>query len=304
MAELESYNPAPAIVLDSFNNIGVNQGESKTVDFSAYATNGESVTLTAKSSNETDVSVSVEDKKLIIKAGKKSCNATITVTASAKGCEQVNKEFRVTVRDASAGGLYLEENGEVVINAVDVLLECAYSWTEVTAPNVWEATDDNLGIKVSPDVNKQWSNTNDLSEAPSINFKIKIASKGTYYLFTNMSNPNDNADSYHVLVDGTYRYTHNNGNMAGNKIWRSAGNGIELDAGEHTITIAAREDGLTINQLCLTTNKTKNLQDGVLEVPSAKESGTGTITKHQLLLSKSKDSSLTGFQTVSKRENL
>ncbi|MCI8306621.1 MAG: hypothetical protein HFH14_01100 [Lachnospiraceae bacterium] len=278
-AELESYNPAPAIVMDSFNNVGVNQGESKTVDFSVYATNGEDVAVTAKSSNETDVSVSVEGKKLIIKAGDKSCNATITVTAAAKGCEQVIKEFRVTVRDSSAGGLYLEESGEVVMNAADALLECAYSWTEVTAPNVWEATDDDLGVKVLPDVNKQWSNTNDLSEAPSISFKIKIATKGTYYLFTNMSNPNDNADSYHVLVDGTYRYTHNNGNMAGNMIWRSAGNGVELSVGEHTITIAAREDGLTINQLCLTTDKNKSMKDGVLEVPSAKESGTGTVTK-------------------------
>lgn len=274
--ELESYSPAPAIIMDNFINLGMNPGESKAVACSAYATNGERVTVTASSSNKDRIQVSVEENQLIIKSGSQAGSAVISVIATANGCTQVKKEFTITVRDISTGGLYAEKGGEVVINAADALLESAYSWTEVTAPNVWEMTSDKKGVKVSPDVNKTWTNTSDLSEAPKINFRIKISTKGTYYLFTNMSNPNNDADSYHVIVDGGYRYTHNDGDLSGTMLWRSAGKGVELSAGEHTITIAAREDGLVVNQLCLTTNKNKELTDGVLEVPSAQETGTGS----------------------------
>lgn len=274
--ELESYSPAPAIIMDNFINLGMNPGESKAAACSAYATNGERVTVTASSSNRDRIQVSVEENQLMIKSGSQAGSAVISVIATANGCTQVKKEFTVTVRDISTGGLYAEKGGEVVINAADALLQSAYSWTEVTAPNVWEMTSDKKGIKVSPDVNKTWTNTSDLSEAPKINFRIKISTKGTYYLFTNMSNPNNDADSYHVIVDGGYRYTHNDGDLSGTMLWRSAGKGVELSAGEHTITIAAREDGLVVNQFCLTTNKNKELTDGVLEVPSAQETGTGS----------------------------
>lgn len=85
-----------------------------------------------------------------------------------------------------------------------------------------------------------------------------------------MSNPNNNADSYHVLVDGVYKYTHNSGDMSGKMIWRSAGKGLALSAGEHTITIAAREDGLLINQILLSNDKEIAL-DGLQPVSERKK---------------------------------
>ncbi|MDE6635909.1 MAG: hypothetical protein K2K09_04810, partial [Lachnospiraceae bacterium] len=269
--KLETYNPETAIVMGSFNNIGMNQNESKSVDCMVYATNGSKVTVSATSDDEEMVTAEMKDNKLILTSKEKTGNVMVSVTASAEGCTQVKQQFRVNVRNASLGGFYIESKGEVVINAADAVLETPYSWTEVTEPGVWEITSDKNGVKLLPDINTQWNNTNDLSDAPSLNFRVKIASKGTYYLFANMSNPNDNADSYHVIVDGVYRYTHNNGNMSGEKIWRSAGKGVELTAGEHTITIAAREDGLVMNQILLTTNKDKSLKDGTLEPVSAQE---------------------------------
>lgn len=253
-AELSDYNPGDAVVMDSFNNISMNDKEVKTVNYSAYSTNGKDVSVTAKSSDENLVEVTVSAGNLTLTAKGKAGNAVITVTAKAENCADVVKTFRVTIRDSATGGLYLSENGKVVINASDVLLQNAYSWTEATLPDRWEMSDDSNGVKLTPDTGKIWQETN-LSDAPSLNFRIKLDKEGTYYLFTNMSCPNNNADSYHVIIDGVFRYTHNNGDMSGSKIWRSAGKGTALSKGEHTITIAAREDGLVINQIMLSNDK-------------------------------------------------
>ena len=250
--------------MDTISNVAMNENDVKTVNLPVYATNGKIVTVTAESSDEQCVSVLAVDGKITLTAKEKSGNAVITITATADGCTEVKKEFRVTVRDSSIGSLYIEEDGEVVINAADALLQCAYSWTEVSDSDVWTVSDDKKGIKHTPDTGRKWESDSNLDEAPSINYKVKISKAGTYYLFTNMSNPNNNADSYHVLVDGVYKYTHNDGDMSGAMIWRSAGKGVELSAGQHTITIAAREDGLVINQMCLTMTKDKTLKDGVL----------------------------------------
>lgn len=48
-----------------------------------------------------------------------------------------------------------------------------------------------------------------------------------------------------------------------------AGKTMNLTAGEHTITLSAREDGIVLNQLCLTTNNSKTFTDGKFEVASA-----------------------------------
>ena len=264
--ELGSYNPGAEIVMDNLRNMAMNENDVKTVNFSVYATNGKPVTVTAKSSNEQCVSVFVNDGKITLTAKEKSGNVSVIITAKAEGCDELKKEFRVTVRDSSIGSLYIEKDGEVVINAADALLQGGYSWTEVSEPDVWVASDDKNGIKHTPDTGRKWEADSNIDEAPSINFKVKISKAGTYYLFTNMSNPNNNADSYHVLVDGVYKYTHNSGDMSGKMIWRSAGKGLALSAGEHTITIAAREDGLVVNQMCLTMTKDKTLKDGILLV--------------------------------------
>lgn len=268
--ELKDYNPEQTIVMAEFDNVSININESKSIEFSVYSTNGNKVTVTAESSDTSMVTVDILENRITVSSKETAGNVVITVKAVSEGCQEIRREFRVNVRDASKGGLYIEEKGELVINAVDAVLETAYSWTETMPPCKWEQTSDKNGVALTPDVNSKWDNTNDLGNAPSINFKVKINTGGTYYLFINMSNPNDNADSYHVLVDGVYRYTHNSGDMSGNMIWKSNGKGVELNAGEHTITIAAREDGLVINQLCFTTDKNKTVKDGILEIPSSR----------------------------------
>jgi hypothetical protein len=95
---------------------------------------------------------------------------------------------------------------------------------------------------------------------PRLDFTVNIQTPGTYYLFANTSHPNADADSYHVFVDGDWRY--GSGKAApelGTEKWfgstNLAGSALELNAGEHTITIAAREAGIVLNQVALTTKK-------------------------------------------------
>ena len=121
--ELGSYNPGAEIVMDNLRNMAMNENDVKTVNFSVYATNGKPVTVTAKSSNEQCVSVFVNDGKITLTAKEKSGNVSVTITAKAEGCDELKKEFRVTVRDSSIGSLYIEKDGEVVINAA----ECAFT---------------------------------------------------------------------------------------------------------------------------------------------------------------------------------
>lgn len=274
--ELKEYKPANKIVIDDLSNLRMNCNESKTIDISAYATNGKEVTLAVKSGNESSTAARLEGTKLTIMTTDKAGTVVITVTASAPDCAKVEKSFHVTTRDPMVGGLYVEENGKVVINAADALKETNYSWTDAAAPFIWKKTSDQNGIQLTPDKGSVWTDTNNLGQTPSLSYKIKISTGGTYYLFSNMSNPNADADSYHVLVDGKYRYTHNDGIMTGSMIWKSAGKGVLLTAGEHTITVSAREDGLVINQLVLNTNKDETFTDGKFESPSRQEIASGT----------------------------
>lgn len=146
--------------------------------------------------------------------------------------------------------------GKVVIDTVNALDESEFSWTDTSGDDEWVLSSDGIGLSIQPDTQKRWENTaENLDGAPSLNYLVKINNPGTYYIFVNMSAPNDNADSYHIMVDGEYCYTHNDGDMSGKNLWKTASVGIELTAGEHTLTIVPREDGFVVNQIVLTENK-------------------------------------------------
>lgn len=136
----------------------------------------------------------------------------------------------------------------------------------------WQAAGN--GIQVTPDTGKNWTTgswdaLNGI--APVLKYKIKITNPGDYYVFVNMSNPNNAADSYFVALDGVYQYIGATGEQIKHETWYSEKKAVNLTEGEHELIIFAREDGLLINHI---------------------------------LLSSDRDISPVGFQTVSKRENL
>lgn len=264
--ELASYSPENEIVLSGLGNIRMSRGTEKTYELDVYATNGSEVKISAASDNPDVADVSIADGGYTVTASENTGSAALTFTFSAEGCDDLTYEISVRVSDPNQGTAYFEEGGEVVIDAANALDESQYSWTDTDGNYEWTLTSDRDGLSIQPDTGVKWENTSDnLSGAPSLNYMVEINNSGTYYLFVNMSAPNADADSYHVVVDGKYAYTHNSGDMSGEKVWKSASVGTELSAGEHTITIVPREDGFVINQIVLTANKNASFTDGVLE---------------------------------------
>lgn len=188
-------------------------------------------------------------------------------------------------------GAYLpNSDGKIVINAADALQNTKYASSQGASKDSynwsWEAKGN--GIQVIPesvqDNKGVWTDRNWealYGKAPMLQYKIKIETAGGYYLFANMSNPNNNADSYHVAIDGEYIYQASTGEKITDKMWDAEKHIINLTAGEHTITIFAREDGLLINQILLSANKDEALTTGNLfyeEALSKNEQFQGAYT--------------------------
>ena len=278
--ELASYSPENEIVLSGLGNIRMSSGTEKTYELDVYATNGSEVKISAASDNPDVADVSIADGGYTVTASENTGSAALTFTFSAEGCDDLTYEISVRVSDPNQGTAYFEEGGEVVIDAANALDESQYSWTDTDGNYEWTLTSDRDGLSIQPETGVKWENTSDnLSAAPSLNYMVEINNSGTYYLFVNMSAPNADADSYHVVVDGKYAYTHNSGDMSGEKVWKSASVGTELSAGEHTITIVPREDGFVINQIVLTTNKNANFSDGVLVNSDAQASQAQSLAR-------------------------
>ena len=163
----------------------------------------------------------------------------------------------------SSDGSSQADEARIEIDAADALDNSADAWTVTEGSDEWVSTDD--GVSIQPDTKRKWENTSEnLEGAPSLNYKIDVETEGAYYVYVNMSAPDADSDSYHVMVDGEYVYTHSVGDMSGDKVWKSAGKEIELSAGEHTITIVPREDGFVINKIVLTTDKNARFTDGTI----------------------------------------
>lgn len=197
---------------------------------------------------------------------------------------------RVTVGGAAGAsvGAYLERDGLVVFDAADALEKSA-SAKAVDSNNGthgWALARNGLQVVPPADAGAkaQWLATsaaqaealfeagptqkvNGSSAAgapPRLDFTVDIRTGGTYYLFVNTSSPNADADSYHVIVDGQWRYQSNkSGPETGFETWYGstgvAAAALALEPGEHTISLAPREAGLVLNQIALTTNDTPGL---------------------------------------------
>ena len=179
---------------------------------------------------------------------------TYAAVASANGSEVQTEPFAIV-------------DGKAIINAASALDNSSAAWMEngSDADSVWKLTTAGDGVSINPDTGRTWLNTGEnLEGAPTLNYKVSVSNAGTYYLFVNMSAPDQDSDSYHVKIDGEFLYTHAGDPMNGDKVWKSAGREISLTAGEHTITIVPREDGFVINRLVLTTDKDASFTDGKL----------------------------------------
>ena len=198
-----------------------------------------------------------------------------TVTAETDEGDPVSFTLQVNL-DPNETGAYQEENGKVIIDAYSALEESKDAFTSGQDGHEWVMTD--IGVQDTPDTGATWRDTSVQAlegKAPGLNYKVNIQNAGTYYLYVNTSNPNVNADSYHIAVDGQYQYV-NAANMDGKETWYSYGQAITLDAGEHTITLYAREDGYSLNQMLLSTKADEALS-GIQEASCREGESAETI---------------------------
>ncbi len=108
----------------------------------------------------------------------------------------------------------------------------------------------------------------------AISIPINIQQAGTYYLFGLVRGEDANSDSWHFEIDALPSGGQDSRwNISGNKTWgidwveqeepNNDPRPFELSAGEHTIYLANREDGASIDWLTVTTNP--NIDTGAFD---------------------------------------
>ncbi|WP_103962127.1 glycosyl hydrolase 115 family protein [Nonomuraea solani] len=238
----------------------------------------------AESDNETAASVEVKDGQVRV-TGHRAGKAELSITAGGDAWVAP-----VTVGRAAGAptGAYLERDGSVVFDAADALEKSTsanaigsnngtHDWAlarnglqavppaDASAKAQWPATTAAQAealFKAGP--TEKVNGGSAAGTPPRLDFTVDIRTGGTYYLFANTSNPNADADSYHVLVDGQWRYpSSKSGPETGFETWYGstsvAAAALALGPGEHTISLAPREAGLVLNQIVLTTDDTPGL---------------------------------------------
>lgn len=253
---------------------------------------GDAVTVT--SDNETAVSPGIDDGTATI-TGNRVGTAEITIT-TADGLAVLTAT--VARADGPRLGAYQEQDGLVVIDPSDALEQSEYASTVDSndGTHTWALVRNGLqAVPVADATAKANWLANNAAQAqallaagptdhvngsaaagspPRLAFTIDITTGGTYYLFVNSSNPNQDADSYHVAVDGQWRYHSSKGTSetAFETWYGSVSVGaakLNLAPGRHTISLWDREAGLAVNQLALTTNSTPGLAG--FQEPSRRE---------------------------------
>ena len=89
------------------------------------------------------------------------------------------------------------------------------------------------------------------SSAGQITYTFSLSESGTYALWARVITPNPNDDSYWVQMDGGSWMMWNDIGPHNSWSWTQA-NSYSLSAGNHTLTIAYREDGALLDKLYLT----------------------------------------------------
>lgn len=167
------------------------------------------------------------------------------------------------------GGAWKAAGGRVVIPAVAALENSVYaaasSYYKDGALYSWELTGGALwGVRLLPDNGKQWNTGTGYLNAPQLNFQFYIDTPGTYYLYCLTSHPDTGGNSYMACVDGGALIdcappSYEPGLWQSDKSWK-----FEIaEAGEHTLTICGREDGLVLNQIVLSMSADESFEKGV-----------------------------------------
>lgn len=210
---------------------------------------GQSNVSNATSSETRVAEVKVEEGKLMV-TPKQPGAASVEVTAT-EGGKEITFTITVTVipKSVEEENLIYKPNtdGNIVIDPHDIFAAKHPAASNTPGKTAYWGMN-GIGVQALPDSRATWEKDG-LADAPQMTFQIDAGNGGTFKLYVNTSNPDGASDSYHVLVDGEYKYANEKAGTTSQK-WVSGGD-IELTAGKHSITIVPREDGFCLNQIAL-----------------------------------------------------
>lgn len=176
------------------------------------------------------------------------------------------------------GARFLEQGGELVIEAEHYATKSSSTYTGYTQVHAWEFKTDVAGysgdgfMHVLPDERGEDavgpSSPRDNSGA-EMTYPIRISAAGTYYVWVRGYSMGGESNGVHLGVDGAIAGTGPGAsNMSGFRphlawVWESARKDgyaqpatLSLTAGDHTLHVWNRDDGFRIDKIYLTTSST------------------------------------------------
>jgi len=150
-------------------------------------------------------------------------------------------------------GAFVEQNGEVYINADAAAENSKYASVVGKSSHTWAVRKGKYGLamEVIPARGSHWTNTRVIRNfSPQMTFRIKFNTPGTYNVWLLVKANSSEKDSIHVGMDGIHRFTNEN-TLAKEFAWINVGRIANVSAGYHDLNFWAREDGIIIEQIYL-----------------------------------------------------
>lgn len=203
--------------------------------------------------------------------------------------KQPKEDDDIVIENFDEVAAYGERDGCIVINAADAIENKPYAYcnnTTLKSPKavqeefLWEITesyenDSNKmykGISLTPERDSQnpdtdewiWPSAEDVSDAPSLCYKVFAEEEGEYYFSFYSNSPSTDSDSFHVGVNGWYEFSttdvmsggSDNNHAAVGACWFYCDKQpVYLDKGVNTLNIWGKESGICLRQLMLSKEK-------------------------------------------------
>ncbi|MBQ8289096.1 MAG: hypothetical protein IJX76_10115 [Clostridia bacterium] len=197
------------------------------------------------------------------------------------GKKPVCRNYYENDETVRTNGAWQEKNGKVVIPAsaaAELSTYASYSTANQNASwakNTGGAFD---GIKQTNSTGSNWPNiTYAFFSAPQVHYTVHITKPGRYYLYLFTSYPDDAGNSVYASIDDGDLIECATADFGVGRWMKNESWYFDIgEAGDHTITIYAREDGVILNQIMLSQNKAEAVTNGKEQTVSTR----GTYETH------------------------
>jgi glucuronoarabinoxylan endo-1,4-beta-xylanase len=250
-------------------NVSIN-GATVLSNFDIYASAGgqnkaiaRSFTATANSSGQiviqfTSVTENPKINGISIKPGtaQPTPTNTPTPTQGATPTPTPTQGATPTPTQGSGSGAWLESGGKVAIEAERTLENSASAYISARSSHTWSSVAGSSGnaLECSPDNGSYWTTTSTLnSNAPEMVLRIKFATAGTYNVWILHKAVDGAEDSIHAGLDDAFKHTKDLTEGSTSFRWEKTGSISSISAGYHDLNLWAREDGLIVDKIYLTT---------------------------------------------------